>query len=94
MTDVAIAVDGGNASAPAAAKAARKDPWALPDVSHLVVGVLGGTTDQGRALAYRLARAGQRVITGRRRPRPHSRSRTCTARILDWLADLCFRRHV
>jgi hypothetical protein len=43
MTDGANAGDGENASAPAAAKAAPKDPWALPDVSHLVVGVLGGT---------------------------------------------------
>jgi len=42
MTDVANAGDGENASAPAAAKAAPKDPWALPDVSHLVVGVLVG----------------------------------------------------
>jgi len=39
MTDVANAGDGENASAPAAAKAAPKDPWALPDVSHLGVGV-------------------------------------------------------
>jgi len=61
-TDVANAGNGENASAPAAAKAAPKDPWALPDVSHLVVGVLGGPGDQGRGLAYRLARAGQRVI--------------------------------
>src|SRR5262249_29658125 len=29
-------------------------------------GVLGGTGDQGRGLAYRLARAGQRVILGSR----------------------------
>jgi 8-hydroxy-5-deazaflavin:NADPH oxidoreductase len=48
------------------AKKAPKDPWALPDVSGLVVGVLGGTGDQGRGLAYRLARAGQRVIIGSR----------------------------
>lgn len=47
-------------------KPAPKDPWALPDVSELVVGVLGGTGDQGRGLAYRLARAGQRVIIGSR----------------------------
>ncbi|EDY43845.1 NADPH-dependent F420 reductase [Streptomyces sp. SPB074] len=47
-------------------KPPRKDPWELPDVSHLVVGVLGGTGDQGRGLAYRLARAGQRVIIGSR----------------------------
>ncbi|NGN69753.1 NADPH-dependent F420 reductase [Streptomyces sp. A7024] len=51
---------------PAAAKPAPKDPWELPDVSGLTVGVLGGTGDQGRGLAYRLARAGQRVIIGSR----------------------------
>lgn len=49
------------------AKAAlQRDPWDLPDVSGLVVGVLGGTGDQGRGLAYRLARAGQKVIIGSR----------------------------
>ncbi|MEU8520256.1 NADPH-dependent F420 reductase [Streptomyces sp. NPDC048577] len=50
-------------SAPAPAP---KDPWDLPDVSGLVVGVLGGTGDQGRGLAYRLAQAGQKVIIGSR----------------------------
>ncbi|WP_030909884.1 NADPH-dependent F420 reductase [Streptomyces sp. NRRL F-5126] len=49
-----------------ATKAPAKDPWELPDVSGLVVGVLGGTGDQGRGLAYRFARAGQRVIIGSR----------------------------
>ncbi|MEU9008484.1 NADPH-dependent F420 reductase [Streptomyces sp. NPDC048479] len=48
------------------AKAPAKDPWDLPDVSGLIVGVLGGTGDQGRGLAYRLARAGQKVIIGSR----------------------------
>lgn len=43
-----------------ASKPAAKDPWELPDVSGLVVGVLGGTGDQGRGLAYRLARAARR----------------------------------
>ncbi|UQI43936.1 NADPH-dependent F420 reductase [Streptomyces sp. HU2014] len=47
-------------------KAPAKDPWDLPDVSGLVVGVLGGTGDQGRGLAYRLAKAGQQVIIGSR----------------------------
>ncbi|MET8676395.1 NADPH-dependent F420 reductase [Streptomyces sp. NPDC004647] len=47
-------------------KAPAKDPWELPDVSGLVVGVLGGTGDQGRGLAYRLAKAGQPVIIGSR----------------------------
>ncbi|WP_441246384.1 NADPH-dependent F420 reductase [Kitasatospora sp. McL0602] len=36
------------------------------DVSQLVVGVLGGTGDQGRGLAYRLAKAGQQVVIGSR----------------------------
>ncbi|TDC18606.1 NADPH-dependent F420 reductase [Streptomyces sp. 8K308] len=49
-----------------ATKPPARDPWQLPDVSDLVVGVLGGTGDQGRGLAYRLARAGQRVIIGSR----------------------------
>ncbi|MDF3288450.1 NADPH-dependent F420 reductase [Streptomyces silvisoli] len=53
-------------SGAAAAKPAAKDPWDLPDVSGLVVGVLGGTGDQGRGLAYRLAKAGQQVIVGSR----------------------------
>ncbi|MGI5399428.1 NADPH-dependent F420 reductase [Streptomyces sp. CA-135486] len=53
-------------SAGTAPKAPAKDPWDLPDVSGLVVGVLGGTGDQGRGLAYRLARAGQKVIIGSR----------------------------
>ncbi|MEV0777954.1 NADPH-dependent F420 reductase [Streptomyces sp. NPDC050433] len=47
-------------------KPPAKDPWELPDVSDLTVGVLGGTGDQGRGLAYRLARAGQKVIIGSR----------------------------
>ncbi|WP_030422390.1 NADPH-dependent F420 reductase [Streptomyces sp. SCSIO 75703] len=50
----------------AAQKAPAKDPWDLPDVSGLVVGVLGGTGPQGKGLAYRLARAGQKVIVGSR----------------------------
>lgn len=40
----------------------------LPDVAGLAVGILGGTGEQGRGLAYRLARAGQRVIIGSRSP--------------------------
>jgi NADPH-dependent F420 reductase len=51
---------------PQPASAARRDPWDLPDVSGLVVGVLGGTGPQGRGLAYRLARSGQQVIIGSR----------------------------
>ncbi|MFE9834441.1 NADPH-dependent F420 reductase [Streptomyces sp. NPDC005551] len=50
----------------ASQKAPAKDPWDLPDVSGLVVGVLGGTGPQGKGLAFRLARAGQKVIIGSR----------------------------
>lgn len=42
------------------------DPHSLPDVSQITVGVLGGTGEQGRGLALRLARAGQPVIIGSR----------------------------
>ncbi|MFL4494300.1 NADPH-dependent F420 reductase [Streptomyces sp. VTCC 41912] len=48
------------------AKPAARDPWDLPDVSGLVIGVLGGTGDQGRGLAYRFAKAGHKVIIGSR----------------------------
>lgn len=61
-----------------AKKAPAKDPWDLPDVSGLVVGVLGGTGDQGRGLAYRLARAGQKVIIG---SRAAERARTAAAEL-------------
>jgi 8-hydroxy-5-deazaflavin:NADPH oxidoreductase len=37
-----------------------------PAVTDLVVGVLGGTGEQGRGLAVRLAAAGQRVVIGSR----------------------------
>jgi len=49
-----------------AAPAPARSPHDLPDVSGLVVGVLGGTGPQGRGLAYRLARAGQQVVIGSR----------------------------
>lgn len=42
------------------------DANTLPDVAGLTVGILGGTGDQGRGLAYRLARAGQPVLIGSR----------------------------
>ncbi|MFE7117284.1 NADPH-dependent F420 reductase [Streptomyces sp. NPDC057654] len=59
-------------------KAPAKDPWELPDVSGLVVGVLGGTGDQGRGLAYRLAKSGQKVIIG---SRAAERARTAAAEL-------------
>jgi NADPH-dependent F420 reductase len=42
------------------------DRQALPHVDDLTVGIVGGTGDQGRGLAYRWARAGQRVVIGSR----------------------------
>lgn len=38
----------------------------LPSVSQVTVGILGGTGDQGRGLAYRFARAGLTVVIGSR----------------------------
>jgi NADPH-dependent F420 reductase len=42
------------------------DSTSVADVADLTVGILGGTGDQGRGLAYRLVRAGQRVVVGSR----------------------------
>ena len=39
-----------------------------PSVDGLVIGILGGTGDQGRGLAFRFARAGHPVIIGSRAP--------------------------
>jgi NADPH-dependent F420 reductase len=44
----------------------QNDSLASVDLSTLVIGVLGGTGDQGRGLARRLSMAGQRVILGSR----------------------------
>jgi NADPH-dependent F420 reductase len=44
-----------------------RSPRALPNVDSLTIGILGGTGDQGRGLAFRLAIAGQKVIIGSRR---------------------------
>ena len=46
--------------------AAQVSPDSAVDVARLVIGVLGGTGDQGRGLASRLAMAGSRVIIGSR----------------------------
>ena len=44
----------------------RPDPFALPDVSGATVGIVGGTGEQGRGLAFRWAAAGQNVLVGSR----------------------------
>ncbi|QBI53741.1 NADPH-dependent F420 reductase [Streptomonospora litoralis] len=46
--------------------AEQRSPYDLPDASGLSVAVLGGTGDQGRGLALRLAMAGNRVVIGSR----------------------------
>ena len=43
-----------------------RDPRDLPNVENMNVSVLGGTGEQGRGLAQRLAKAGQKVIIGSR----------------------------
>jgi 8-hydroxy-5-deazaflavin:NADPH oxidoreductase len=47
---------------------AQVPPEAAAEAARLVVGILGGTGDQGRGLARRLAMAGNRVIIGSRDP--------------------------
>jgi NADPH-dependent F420 reductase len=43
-----------------------RDPRELPNIEAMNVSVLGGTGEQGRGLAQRLARAGQSVMIGSR----------------------------
>jgi 8-hydroxy-5-deazaflavin:NADPH oxidoreductase len=50
----------------AAGAPARSSRWHESTLTSLTVGVLGGTGDQGRGLARRLAMAGHRVIIGSR----------------------------
>lgn len=50
------------------------DDVALPEVSGLTVGIVGGTGPQGRGLAYRWARAGQSVLVGSRDARRAERA--------------------
>lgn len=51
---------------PRAAAAPTIDPRELPDASAVRIGILGGTGEQGRGLARRLAMAGNPVILGSR----------------------------
>ena len=60
------------------AETPARDPHDLPDVSGLTIGVIGGTGDQGRGLAYRWAKAGLAVIIGSRDP---ERARTAAAEL-------------
>ncbi len=46
--------------------AEQGSPTSDKHVAHMIVGVLGGTGDQGRGLAHRLASAGHPVIIGSR----------------------------
>jgi NADPH-dependent F420 reductase len=58
--------------------AAAREPRVLPDVSGLVVGVLGGTGPQGGGLLRRWALAGQTVLLG---SRDAARARTAAAEL-------------
>lgn len=55
-----------DSASPSPAQTAAASPHDLPAVDSLVVGVLGGTGEQGRGLAHRWALAGQQVIVGSR----------------------------
>jgi NADPH-dependent F420 reductase len=57
-------------TAPPASPPAAPSPHDLPDVSGLVVGVLGGTGEQGRGLAVRFAASGLSVVIGSRAAEP------------------------
>ncbi|WBB75180.1 NADPH-dependent F420 reductase [Micromonospora sp. WMMD1128] len=57
------------------------DVTTLPDVSGLTIGIIGGTGDQGRGLAYRFARAGQTVLIG---SRAADRAAQAAAEIAAW----------
>ncbi|GAA0919112.1 hypothetical protein GCM10009558_030120 [Virgisporangium aurantiacum] len=52
------------------------DESALPDVSEVTVGILGGTGPQGRGLAYRFARGGLTVRIGSRNAERGERTAT------------------
>lgn len=50
----------------------------MTSAANLTVAILGGTGDQGRGLAYRFARAGERVVIG---SRDSARAQTAAAEI-------------
>ena len=58
-------------------------PAMTGDVAELTIGVLGGTGDQGRGLAHRLAAAGNPVVIG---SRSMDRAQTAAAELLAGLA--------
>jgi NADPH-dependent F420 reductase len=55
-----------------------------PDVADVTVGILGGTGEQGRGLAYRLARSGLRVVIG---SRAAERAQAVAAELAEALGD-------
>lgn len=62
--------------------AERETTHELPDVSGRTIGILGGTGDQGRGLARRLAMAGQTVLIG---SRSLERAASAAASLEEWL---------
>ena len=59
---------GGPSPVPLAGRMQTMTERATPSVDGLVIGILGGTGDQGRGLARRFALAGHQVIIGSRSP--------------------------
>ena len=59
---------GGLPPVPLAGRMQTMTERATPSVDGLVIGILGGTGDQGRGLARRFALAGHQVIIGSRSP--------------------------
>jgi 8-hydroxy-5-deazaflavin:NADPH oxidoreductase len=58
--------------------AADQESTDTADITRLVIGVLGGTGDQGRGLARRLSMAGHRIILG---SRDSSRAKSAAAEL-------------
>jgi NADPH-dependent F420 reductase len=70
------------------------DASVLPDVKDLTVGILGGTGDQGRGLAYRLARAGQQIRIGSRSAERGAQSAAELAQLPGVVSGLVNGNHV
>jgi NADPH-dependent F420 reductase len=58
------------------------------EADGLTIGILGGTGDQGRGLAYRFARAGLRVVVGSRSAERGQAAATEIAKLAGVVADI------
>src|SRR5512142_1840123 len=62
--------------------------WDAETVAGLTIGILGGTGDQGRGLAYRFARAGHRVVIGSRSSERGQAAATEIAKLAGVVGDI------